>query len=187
MRIFRNTLAAVCLMALLMAAESTKANLIDFGTSWPTFVSVGNGNYATAPYDRVIGVDPGQYNTETEIANFLNSVAGTTFTAADINKTASPTELGGSDGYFAVPSGWEYLVVKYDGSHAGSVVIELDGNAANVPFDSAAIWGGDINADKYAVSHFSVAGPVPDGGTTIALLGFALVGIGALRRKFSRN
>ncbi len=29
--------------------------------------------------------------------------------------------------------------------------------------------------------------PVPDGGSTIALLGFALLGVGALRQKFSRN
>jgi hypothetical protein len=91
--------------------------------------------------------------------------------------------LGGADGYFTVPAGWNYLVVQYDGPNGGSVVIQLDGNDAKVPFDSSLIWG---TGDQYAVSHFSVAGPgteVPDGGSTLALLGFALVGVDQLRRK----
>jgi hypothetical protein len=48
----------------------------------------------------------------------------------------------------------------------------------------------DIDAGNVILSFGSpdtVSTPVPDGGTTAALLGGALVGLGFLRRKFSRN
>jgi hypothetical protein len=56
-------------------------------------------------------------------------------------------------------------------------------------------WGGSdaglvtaIDGGNIAVIFGSAdASSLPDGGTTIALLGFALVGVGALRRKLSKN
>lgn len=156
---------------------TAQAVTIDFGTSWPVFTAPGVGNYATAPYNRVMGTEGGTHSNETVIATYLNTVAGTTFVAADIHKTNSPTELGGSNGYFTVPAGWNYLVAQYNGPNGGSVVINLGGNDAKVPFDSSVIWG---TGDQYAVSHWSVAGPtarVPDGGMTLALLGISLASL----------
>ena len=46
-----------------------------------------------------------------------------------------------------------------------------------------ALQANGAKATGFAVDN----GIVPDGGTTIALLGFALVGVGALRRKITRN
>jgi hypothetical protein len=62
------------------------------------------------------------------------------------------------------------------------VVIDLNGNGAMVPYDSSLIWG---TGDKYAVSHYSVAGAhgVPDGGMTVTLLGLSVSGLAYFRRK----
>ncbi len=50
----------------------------------------------------------------------------------------------------------------------------------NVRLEAAlAVWNGG-----WSISPYSGALPAPDGGTTLALLGCALVGLGALRRKF---
>lgn len=178
-----------------LAAFSAHAYTIDFGTSWPAaFVDPGVGAYATAPYDLVLEArnsSPGNsFSTETQIAALLNSVLGTTtWTKDDVNKYGKPAELGVPDskgkidGYFEVVPGWDYLIVQYDGPNGGSVVIDLSGNAAKVPFDSAPIWG---SGDQYAVSHYSLVGPVaqvPDGGATLTLLGLSLVGLAVIRRK----
>lgn len=175
-------LTTVCLAGLAVG-QVANATTIDFGVSWPAYTAPGSGNYAVAPYDLVLGIAAGQHANETEVAAVLNSIASTTFTATDINKTDHPAEIAPPDGYFTVPSGWEYLVVQYDGPNAGSVVIQLSGNDAKVPFDSSLIWA---VGDKHAVSHFSVAGPVPsvpDGGTTAVMLGLGLTGLGFLARR----
>ncbi|MEI7909582.1 MAG: VPDSG-CTERM sorting domain-containing protein [Verrucomicrobiota bacterium] len=183
-----------CLFGLIQNQQA-HANVIDFGTSWPAITATGqitDDPYAASasPYNLVLAAAKGAgYSTKTQIANLLNLVTTTTFSSSDILKTDNPPELGGSDGYFMITSGWKYLVVQYDGPNGGSVVIELDGSGAKVPYDSALIWG---TGDKYAVSHYAVAGvasngnpqPVPDGGTTAAMLGLSLLGLRfALRRK----
>ena len=183
---------ALAAAALTLMTVSAEATTIDFGTSWLAWTGAGVGNYASAPFNRVLGIENGTHSNETAIASFLDLIAGTSFVAADIHKTDYPPELGGSNGYFSVNSGWNYLVVQYDGPNGGSAVIKLDGNAASVPYDSSVLWGA---GDQYAVSHFSVAGPstpdpgpgpsVPDGGTTAAMLGCALGVIGVLRKKLS--
>ena len=78
------------------------------------------------------------------------------------------------------------------GSKSSSIQeIKLDGNAASVHYDSSVLWG---TGDQYAVSHFSVAGPispgpglgVPDGGTTAAMLECAPTDFSTWR-KFPEN
>lgn len=175
-------------LAAALAGFSAHAYTIDFGTSWPAaFTGQGVGDYGAAPYDLVLEARQGtagdSFSTEAQIADLLNDVLATTiWDASDINKYDKPAELGGSNGYFEVASGWDYLIVQYDGKNGGSVVIELNGNAAKVPYDSAPIWG---SGDQYAISHYSLAGPVqvPDGGATLAMLGLGLVGFAIVRRK----
>jgi hypothetical protein len=93
----------VIAIALFVLAFSAKANTINFGTSWPTYVAAGTGNYAASPYNLVLGKEDGIHGPESQIATLLDSIAGTSFVAADIHKTDTVTELGGSDGYFTVP------------------------------------------------------------------------------------
>ena len=168
--------------------SSAKATPIDFGTTWAAW---GSSYYSTDPGNRVLDRSFASYGPGATIATYLNSVASTSFSAANIQKTDSPTELGGTDGYFEVPSGWNWLVVQYNGgNNAGALVIKIDGLGAKVPFDSSNIWG---SGDQFAVSHYAVAGPgggtppgAPDGGTTIALLGIAMFGADLLRRRIAK-
>jgi hypothetical protein len=155
--------------------------VLDFGTSWP---ELGDPVYSDplSQYSRLVAYETGTHSNEDSIAEFLNRGLGcATFDAADVFKDDNPIELEGPDGYFEAPSGWNYLVVQYDGPHGGSVLLDLGGNAARVPFDSAMIWG---FGDKYAVSHYSLASPadVPDGGPTLSLIGLALGGLAAYGR-----
>lgn len=169
----------------------SQAILINFGNSWPEYTVA---NYAADPYNRVLGLGAGNgYSTTTQIANLLNGIASTTFTPAEIFKLGDPVdpELNGPDGQFAVPGGWDYLIAQYDGPNGGSVVINLGGNSALVPYDSSLLWA---DGDKYAVSHWSVAGrtpggepgtqsTVPDGGSTVAMLGLGLLALGFFQKK----
>lgn len=185
MKLMKFKKLAVAMAVFGITGLCAQAVLIDFGTSWPSYTAPGTGNYALDPFNRVLGIEDGQHANEAEVATVLNLIAGTTFVAGDITKynggdllpdASILEELGGADGYFLVPSGWNYLVAQYDGKNGGSVVIQLDGNSAKVPWDSSLIWG---TGDKHALSHYSVAGSsnVPDGGTTAAMLGLSLLGM----------
>jgi len=179
-------------MALVAAAfaSSSFALTIDFGTTWPAgFTAPNTGAYASSPYDRLLKNANEKDGPETDIATFINSGAATSFAAADIHKTNGASELGGSDGYFTVPSGWKYLFVQYGGSSGDAMLLELDGYDAKVPFDSSNIYG---TGDKYAVSHFALAGSlpaenaVPDGGATAGLMGIGLIGLAVMRKFISK-
>jgi len=71
--------------------------------------------------------------------------------------------------------GWTYVLGKYDASQAGSLVWYLGGTVDEVTLP--ATYNGK------ALSHISLYNLVPDGGSGVALLGIALVGIDYLRRK----
>jgi hypothetical protein len=86
-----------------------------------------------------------------------------------------------------------YILGKYDGQNAGYILFYLPdwnsdpSNTDNVlPVLPATIWGNGQDTGL-ALSHYSAFSfrNVPDGGATLALLGGALLGLGALRRKFN--
>src|SRR5688500_11019903 len=76
-----------------------------------------------------------------------------------------------------------YLMVKYDGQNAGYILFYLpDWNSNLLPEFPSEIFDA-----KYRITHYSAFSGttnVPDGGTTLALLGGALLGLGGLRRRF---
>jgi hypothetical protein len=81
-----------------------------------------------------------------------------------------------------VLTGYTYLFAKYDGPNAGSVVWYI-GNLVGQTIDIPATWNG------YGLSGwtiFSGGGGVPDGGTTVMLLGAALGALGMARRFLKR-
>jgi hypothetical protein len=198
-QLMKMAVAAATVSTLTFNAQAT----LDFGVSWPTGYS-GSPYSDTAPYTRVLGYTTVNETTEVLIKDFINATVGpNTFSAADIHKTGQPiVENGGTDGYFTVAAGWDYLVVSY-GNQGGTLLIKLDGEDAKVPYDSAAFGSTNGNqnhppvplgtdADKYAVSHYAVAGKhtvvvtthgVPDGGSTVALMGLGTLGLAAIRRK----
>lgn len=78
-------------------------------------------------------------------------------------------------------TGYQYVLAKYGGGQVDGyslVWFKIDGFAGDVA--PQANYGGN------GLSHISLFNKVsvPDGGATLMLLGGALVGLGALRRKF---
>lgn len=92
--------------------------------------------------------------------------------------------------------GWEYLAVKYDGPNGASEVYYLgDVLAGTMIYIPANAFGN--NNSQYGLSGWNFFNDlttstnppppsVPDGGSTVALLGVALAGAGALRRKMQK-
>ena len=80
---------------------------------------------------------------------------------------------------------YSYIFAKYDGPNAGSEVWFVGGLSGliDIPADG-------IPPGSYGLSGWTLFGPggnqVPDGGTTAALLGAALAGMGLLRRYIKR-
>ena len=86
------------------------------------------------------------------------------------------------DDAFVVPLGYEYVIAKYSGGqHGGYALFHLPTFGSNtLPQYPANLW--TTNPTKYAISHFTTLS-VPDGGSTVALLGSALFAVGFLRRR----
>ena len=108
-----------------------------------------------------------------------NDPLGGVYPAADF-----ATDLGAQFQNINLGSGYLYLLAKYDGPNYGSVVWYVGGLTGLIDIPD--------KADKYGLSHtylFNQNGTppngVPDGGSTVMLLGSALVCIGALRRRWA--
>jgi hypothetical protein len=119
----------------------------------------------------VVTID-GQTNTITRSMNNFGTLAPAVFA---LNGTGTSINLG--------TTGYAYLLAKYDGPNFGSEVWDISGKTGiiNIP----ATGGG------YGLSGWTLFTPgsqqsVPDGGATVALLGVALGGLGAIRRFVKR-
>jgi len=96
-------------------------------------------------------------------------------------------------GSLVVPAGWEYALAKYDGQNAGYVLFNLAAlGTSTLPEFSYSIWGS--NAGQYQLSNFLALNTngsdipgVPDGGSTLALMGlaFAVLGLVRSRKQFA--
>jgi hypothetical protein len=79
---------------------------------------------------------------------------------------------------------YSYLFAKYDGKNAGSEVWYVGGISGMITIPADGIPG---HGHQYGLSGWSLFGPggtpgVPDGGTTVMLLGAALGALGMARR-----
>jgi hypothetical protein len=142
----------------------------------PNVVGIHNGTLANA--------NPA---TELVAAQFLldmaiNSTSGNFQTGAnDYSGTLNggiQTNLGAQ--------GFDWGFAKYDGQNAGYVLFYLGGALAStiIPQFPATLW--TTNPEQYAISHLTVfnAGPsVPDGGSTIAMLGAGFMLLAGLARR----
>jgi hypothetical protein len=112
------------------------------------------------------------------------TIAGHVYTTSstDYNGVVSGG-LKDETGNTSVTAGYDWVLAKYDGPNGGDVLWFLGGAATTLPSDSATIWTNG-EGQGYGISHFTVFNPtVPDGGSTLALLGMAFTGLGLLRRK----
>jgi len=90
----------------------------------------------------------------------------------------------------SVGSGWEYVAVKYDGQNGGIAVYYLNGSSATLP-DSTGLWtnggGQPFQVGSWTAYNTVETPSVPDGGSTVTLLGSALVAFGMVARKFRKS
>jgi VPDSG-CTERM motif len=94
---------------------------------------------------------------------------------------------------YTVDAGYEFALAKYDGQNGGYVLFYIGGNATALPAFSAPFWG---TGTQYDLAHHTVFnatdvtgeptpfGAVPDGGSTLLMLGAALGGFGFVRGRF---
>jgi hypothetical protein len=105
-----------------------------------------------------------------------NDPAGGNYPDADF-----AVDLGAQFHNINLGSGYLYLLGKYDGPNYGSRIWYVGGLTGLIDIPD--------KAGRYGLSHTylfnSNPNSVPDGGTTVMLLGSALACIGALRRCFA--
>jgi hypothetical protein len=106
--------------------------------------------------------------------------------STDYNGTVT---LGVKDetGNVFVPSGWEFVLAKYDGPNGGDVLWYLGGASFELPGKSDGLWENDAGKG-YGISHFTVfnsTASVPEGGSTLVLLGVVLFGLGILNKRIA--
>ena len=128
----------------------------------------------------VVNGGPGG-NTFIRTANFPNSPS---FANAVFDQELSFTVAGITATVTLPSTGDFYLLGKFDGPNYGSEVWIITGLTGTITMPE---FG---SGEQYGLSHVYLFNPgtpsVPDGGTTLMLLGSALGGIGLVRRYFSR-
>jgi len=117
--------------------------------------------------------------------NSTDSLGGHNYTHFAIDTSSLPAAVtGGStkdetgDNHVNV-TGFLYLLGKYDGPNGGDYIWYV-GNLSGAQTIPTTGFG------RFDLSHWSLYNPgtsVPDGGTTMAMLGISLLGVEALRRK----
>jgi len=76
---------------------------------------------------------------------------------------------------FKVGAGWEYVLAKYDGTNAGFILFYLGGADATIPQFPYPFW--TDNRTQYGITSWVTFNRVPDGGSTVLMLGGAIVAI----------
>ena len=194
--IVKPVLGGICLAGILAMAGSVNAASFTIGDA--NSIGLVVPDHPTSPNDDA------QYINHLIV---LSPGGSTTFSGETITRSMhnfSPMDpiivpvsgdpvgsLPGTGTSVSLGSGYEYLMAKYDAGSAGGEVWYVGGLAGTVTIP--AFFTSD---NQYGLSGWTLFNPLdngsheggaPDGGTTVALLGFGLLGIGALRQKFSRN
>jgi len=93
---------------------------------------------------------------------------------------------------------YTYLIAKYDGPNGGGMLWDIAGIAAgttiNIPKFAAPNSGGTnlVAGESFLMTSFLLANPstnpptIPDGGSTVFLLGAVLSGLGMMARRFKK-
>ena len=160
------------------ASASTVAGTTTISFVNPWHVFVGDGDYSSVP-SIISSGPPGQAATFNSV-KYTGTGAGATLTASVIPQWT-----------FTI-SGITYdfdLTDLSDGTAAaGSMSLSGTGTAHITGFDpTSASWSlqGSGSSFTFRFSSSTTAA-IPDGGTCVAMLGFALVGVEGLRRKLRK-
>jgi hypothetical protein len=186
----------------LIIMAATVAVLAGFNAqATPITGSIGfNGNYTQT------GGDPNDLSTAISLSLFNVAISGPATSGAlvgAINPTfATPIGVNGNGPSLVGAQLWSVLVGSTTFSFivgteaqtlgAGNTTLTLAGNGTlgdgNAADSTAGTWtlGFGVSGAAFTWNATSANSPlpVPDGGTTVALLGGALAGLGLLKRKF---
>ena len=157
-------------------------------------LTIGDGNYLGSvgnPEPASESAEEGYINTLiAQVPGSTNTIGGHLYTRSNVSCAGCPAAVFNSrnnapvnngDGTTSVnlgTGGFTYLLAKYDGPQGADAVWNVQGltGIVTIPF----------NAFGHDISHWSLFGPggggVPDGGTTVMLLGAALGALGMARR-----
>ena len=99
--------------------------------------------------------------------------------------------IDSDDGFTSSSDSISFSLTDTSGTWASAMAVLLANSGGSLAEAHIFVTSYPANAQNGALATGFAAngteGSVPDSGTTVALLGFALVGIGSLRSKFSRN
>jgi hypothetical protein len=196
--------------AFLASAANLQALTIDYSSSAGSSIAFdGLGNFSFAPSDSF-------QVTSGSASGLLGEITGTysigAITTVGIVSSASVTGTGSfiiHDGASTLSAtlNWVDILqvgaggalndsgvvnltgITYNGSNADLLALASAGSAGNVlsfQFIPAASLTDLVNSPNVTSFSGSLSTSVPDGGATVALLGFALVGLEGLRRKAVR-
>jgi hypothetical protein len=138
--------------------------------------------------NNLISLAPGSGLTAIDGHNYFRTSAscGTCPAATGASKTMGPFVDNG-DGTTNVnlgTGGFTYLLAKYDGPNGGSEVWNVQGLTGVITIPLVGLAGQNFGLSHYTL--FGGVGGVPDGGTTVMLLGAALGALGMARRFLKR-
>jgi len=186
-------LAAIALTFGVLAALPGTAQALTIGDATNYLGSIGDPEPAS-PSDEenyintLIAQAPGSSNTIGGHLYTRSMVSCGTCPAAVFNSRVTNDQGFTFDGNGNVvvnlgTGGFTYLLGKYDGPNGGSAVWNVQGLTGIVTIPANGF-------PAYGLSHWSLFGPgggnVPDGGTTVMLLGAALGALGMARRFLNR-
>jgi hypothetical protein len=180
--------AAVCAAMLAVSPNATALTIGDNQELGKVFFGVPSGDDNRLTYvNAMIGLDLNgstfvdysppafQNNLVTRSNNDFGPLPTATLLVPSANGTGTSVDLG--DGTL-----YSYLFAKYDGKNAGSEVWYVGDLSGTITIPGFGLLSGE----NYALSGWTLFGPggtsVPDGGTTVMLLGAALGSLGMARR-----
>ena len=180
-------IAAIALGLGVLAGLPSTAHALDFDDAF----DLGS---VTPPEPASPTDEEGYVNTLISLAqgSGTTTIGGFTFNRKDTSCGTCPAAVfnsrdeSGGNTIDLGTGGFTYLLGKYDGPNGGSEVWNVQGltGLMTIPLK------GLPPDNQFGLSHFTLFGggstQVPDGGTTAALLGAALAGMGFLRRYIKR-
>jgi hypothetical protein len=143
-----------------------------------SLIEVAPGAIDAAP----TGCNYAQTETCNRVGSTLNGLPGVDLTGQ--SKTDTPNELSGN----VLVNGWEYISGKYgnDGIRYWYIGGLLPTDFVTLPQKFLPGTTGNRGGGLSHFTLYNVPGrTVPDGGTTAALLGLSIVGLGMIRRRIN--
>ena len=156
-------------------ADTRLIGQITPGTSTAT---EDNAAYVNSLVDRSHGISPSSFDFA-ENTYLLFNTQGGTLTYAEA--AAATSGAVGGDHLVAGVTGYEYLVVKYDGANGEAYVFNVAGITGDVQVPATDPRKNTHN--KYLLFNAAGTTRVPDGGITAIMLGLGFAAMGMVSRR----